>query len=136
MYSVQLDENGYFTGSYAEVGSVEDGVSVPSLPPDMSKATCYKLEHDIMALGNDGWQNNSKIWIFDDNKWQQLEYERSQATIRQQRDAAFLLIDKYQLTLMYESLTPERKDELAAYRQAWLDAPETLEIPITPEWMK
>ena len=42
MYNVQLDENLFFTGNYAKVGSVKNGVSVDKLPPS-DNALCYKL---------------------------------------------------------------------------------------------
>ncbi len=46
MYNVQLDENKYFTGTYAELGAVPNGVKVPNLPPDLSnhKTTCWKYD--------------------------------------------------------------------------------------------
>lgn len=46
MYNVRLDENKYYTGSYAKVGKVKDGVDLPSLPPeeDYEKALCYKYD--------------------------------------------------------------------------------------------
>ena len=44
MITVQLDELGYFTGSYAKIGSIPNGISVATLPSDLSnyKTTCYK----------------------------------------------------------------------------------------------
>lgn len=121
MYSIRLDDNTYFTGAYAEIGSVIGGIDVPSLPPDMTKATCYKYD--------------GEHWIFDGDKYVQLEKEQATVNIREQRKAVFTDIDRYQLILVYESLTPEQQEELAEYRQAWLSAPETLVIPEKPEWM-
>ena len=44
MITVQLDELGYFTGSYAKIGSIPNGILVGALPSDLSnyKTTCYK----------------------------------------------------------------------------------------------
>lgn len=42
MYTVQVDENMFFTGNYAIVGSVKNGVSVTKLPPS-ENSLCYKL---------------------------------------------------------------------------------------------
>lgn len=42
MYNVQLDENMFFTGSYAKVGTINNGVNVESLPPS-ENSLCYKL---------------------------------------------------------------------------------------------
>lgn len=48
MYSVELDENKYFTGSYASVGSVEGGIFVEELPPANGHQCCYKYDyHDV-----------------------------------------------------------------------------------------
>jgi hypothetical protein len=58
---------------------------------------------------------------------------------RAARKAAFVLMDKWQLKFLYESLTPEQQTEFAAYRQAWLDYPSMspdAPAPVIPAWMK
>lgn len=44
MYSIKLDVNKFFTGTYAKVGKVDGGVDIPTLPPteDSIKALAYK----------------------------------------------------------------------------------------------
>lgn len=42
MYNVQLDENMFFTGSYAKKGTINNGVNVETLPPT-ENSLCYKL---------------------------------------------------------------------------------------------
>lgn len=42
MYNVQIDENMFFTGNYAKVGTVQNGVNVEKLPPN-ENSLCYKL---------------------------------------------------------------------------------------------
>lgn len=42
MYVVQLDENMFFTGTYAKIGSILNGVQVEELPPS-ENSLCYKL---------------------------------------------------------------------------------------------
>ena len=42
MYNVQVNEKGFYMGSYATVGTVKDGINVPALPPT-EDALCYKL---------------------------------------------------------------------------------------------
>ena len=37
--------------------------------------------------------------------------------------------------LWYDRLTPEQLAELEEWYQRWLDAPKTLEIPKTPDWV-
>ena len=39
---VVLDENKFFTGTYAKIGSIENGVEVETLPPEENQ-TCYRL---------------------------------------------------------------------------------------------
>lgn len=43
MINVLLDENNYYTGNYANIGRIEGGVDVESLPPAENQ-TCYFLE--------------------------------------------------------------------------------------------
>ena len=38
--------------------------------------------------------------------------------------------------LWYEKLTIEQRAELSAWYEAWLNAPQTLEMPETPVWLK
>lgn len=47
MYNIKLDENKYFTGSYAKIGKVQGGVDIPTLPPtnDATKARHYKYDY-------------------------------------------------------------------------------------------
>ena len=56
MITVLLDSNNFWTGSYAKIGSIPNGISVDTLPSDLSnyKTTCYKYD------------NNE--WIFDEEK--------------------------------------------------------------------
>ena len=42
MYNVQLDDNMFFTGSYAKKGTLNNGFNVASLPPT-ENSLCYKL---------------------------------------------------------------------------------------------
>lgn len=44
MYNIKLDENNYYTGSYAKVGKIQGGIDVPSLPPTESvlESSCYQ----------------------------------------------------------------------------------------------
>lgn len=45
MYNIKLDENKYFTGSYAKVGKVNGGIDIETLPPEMDKAQYYKYDY-------------------------------------------------------------------------------------------
>lgn len=122
MYSVKLDENKYFTGSYASVGSIPGGVMVDSLP-----------EHSDYPTAN---QLIDGAWVFDQAKADALKEEQDIETIRSKREEAFKVIDKYQLPLHYADLTTEQQEELKIYRKQWLDAPATKIIPTTLTWIE
>ena len=55
MITVLLDSNNFWTGSYAKIGSIPNGISVNTLPTDLSnyKTTCYKwgeYETEVQVL--------------------------------------------------------------------------------------
>lgn len=84
MITVQLDENKYFTGSYAKIGSIPGGVKVSALPEDLSnnKTTCWKwdtyqvdVEVIVPAINEEAEECETQIvkqdvtgWIFDEAK--------------------------------------------------------------------
>lgn len=98
MYNIKLDENKFYTGSYAKVGKVQDGINIPTLPPtdDNTKALCYKYDyHDVITYEYDTVYNEETgeievdeegnivtierevitsvlEWIFDEYKYQLL----------------------------------------------------------------
>jgi hypothetical protein len=63
--------------------------------------------------------------------------------LRQDRNSALRVIDKYQLTLVYAGLTDTQKSDLATYRTALLDLPAAYDNvadcytnwPTRPSWM-
>lgn len=62
-----------------------------------------------------------------------LEHQRQM--IRRQRQQEFALyLDRS--PMFYNELTEEQLTELKAWREAWKNAPETLEIPTRPDWLK
>lgn len=62
--NILLDENNYFTGSYAIVGDIEGGIEINELPP-------YKtIEEQISCK-----YENSK-WIFDEEKYQEIQNQK------------------------------------------------------------
>lgn len=61
--------------------------------------------------------------------------ENQKQMIRRQRQQEFALyLDRS--PLFYSELTEEQLTELKAWREAWKNAPETLEIPTRPDWLK
>lgn len=68
----------------------------------------------------DKWENNS--WIVDETLIQNK--------FRTQRDTLLItVVDHYQKTLVWESLTTEQQDKVRAYRQALLDSTNTWILP-------
>ncbi len=63
--------------------------------------------------------------------------------LREDRNSALRLVDKYQLTLIYAGLTDSQKAELATYRTALLDLPAAYDnptdcysnFPTKPSWL-
>ena len=52
MYNVGLDENNFYNGSYAEVGTVPNGVDVETLPPAIDQL-CYYLDNGVWVYSED-----------------------------------------------------------------------------------
>lgn len=42
MFNVQIDKNNFYTGNYASIGSLPNGINVEKLPPS-ENSLCYKL---------------------------------------------------------------------------------------------
>ena len=42
MFNVQIDENNFYTGNYASIGTLPNGINIEKLPPS-ENSLCYKL---------------------------------------------------------------------------------------------
>lgn len=62
------------------------------------------------------------------------ENERLSAIRVRREEECFRIINRGQL--WYANLKEEQKSELAAWYQAWLDAPQTGVVPTKPSWIK
>ena len=97
----------------------------------------YELADEEYDVGFDGK-------IYSASEMQSAEYIAHKAefdnnirlsSIRAQREIeCFPIINRG--ALWYDKLTTEQKAELAAWYQAWLDAPQTKVIPARLEWLK
>lgn len=65
MYTVELDDNNYYTGNYASKGNVNNGLTVESLPP------YNEIEKQMSCK----YINNN--WIYDENKYQEILNEKT-----------------------------------------------------------
>jgi hypothetical protein len=57
-------------------------------------------------------------------------------TLRSERSLAFETIDRYQLALVFETLTDIQKEELKKYREDWLNVTKTRIVPEKLSWFK
>lgn len=89
------------------------------------------------------WSYNEERLLFKEQtetegyKAAETEYhtKKQKDDIRRQRQQEFALyLDRS--PLFYSELTEEQLTELKAWREAWKNAPETLEIPTRPDWLK
>jgi len=58
------------------------------------------------------------------------------SVLRDNRNKAFKVGDKYQLPALQTKLTTEQVQEYSTWRQKWLDAPKTRVEPVKPLWFK
>lgn len=134
MYSVKIDKDGFYTGTYAkllnEINPFEDGICVDTIPQTSTYLNCYKL---IRLTNID--DEDTFVWQLDEDKMNAIKDEEILSSIRAQREKMFEIIDFFQLVLVYNELTDEQKSELAQFRIDWLDAPQTKVIPEIPEWI-
>lgn len=93
MFNVQVDENMFYTGNYAIVGSVHNGVDVNDLPPD-ENALCYKLVET-----SDGVTK----WEFSQEKYDELEAVKVAAEEQQKVE------NEYRESISNETLKAENQ---------------------------
>lgn len=74
-------------------------------------------------------------FIFDPEYKEEIETSQKKVEIRTHRErTCFPVINRGQA--WYDTLSEEEKADLAEWYQAWLDAPDTMTEPPTPEWLK
>lgn len=80
--------------------------------------------------------DNSSIILNDDISIKdEIDNLIKKEQIRNERNIAFELVDKYQGVLIYSSLTVEQQQQLQTYRDELLDCTKTFKLPIKPEWL-
>lgn len=119
---VLIDKDGFVT-SYALIGTLIDGVEVED-PEDSSH---FEENYDAYQYAK-GKLTHSKT------KQKENVNKELVRQIKERREKeCFPIINRGQL--WYEMLTKEQVKELKKWYQAWLDAPKTLVIPESPEWL-
>jgi len=105
-----------------------------------------KQKHTITELG----QEPLKEWtdkkpsglvyeVWDGNAWvidPTVKKEYDLAKTRFTRNSEFNIFDKYQLPLLWASLSAVQQKEFKVWREAWLNAPKTDIEPARPSWFK
>lgn len=117
-------QDGYIIG-YATVGGFPDGVEVAddfltANNIDSSHLSCYKYADGVAVLDNAKLEGQTASAALDE-----IRYKRE--------IECFEIVDRS--PLWHDSLTDEQRADLAAWYEAWLDAPETGVIPDKPTWL-
>lgn len=116
--------DGYITGYSTFGGGLSGCIEAPDDALDginEAHLSCYRWTGTAAEL--------------DEDKLAAVTAAEAAAEIRTRREAeCFPVINRGQA--WYALLTPEQADGLAAWYQAWLDAPETGIVPEPLEWIK
>lgn len=125
---IVCDSKGYVTG-YATIGTLEGGFEVPD-------ELAGKL--DSTGLAGVRYDTQTQDIYIDRKKEGEIlrkrESEQLLSEIRSRRQAeCFSAVDR---GLWVQSLEPGQFTVLKEWYQKWLDAPQTLEIPELPDFIK
>jgi cation diffusion facilitator CzcD-associated flavoprotein CzcO len=125
MHYAHIDiDNNRLLGWYDLQGAKKEGIFEKCIPVE------YDVWQEALMMGANCYQNG-KFFRVEEILSEEEELER----IRIRRDRALSEVDIYQGVLRYEELTDIQKNDLKKYRQALLDAPETMVLPDKPNWM-
>lgn len=125
--SVDECKNGYFTHDviikhHEEIKAVEEKSHLVKYQPPL-----YTKVIDREAVeGVPAYDEEEEVLIYhEDTEEEKIRLRRAYE--------CFPVINRGKF--FYESLTPEETDELRRWYYAWLDAPDTKEIPEKPQWL-
>lgn len=96
----------------------------------------FELSEEEYDVGFDGKLYSETELQSDDYLTRKNTFDNSIALIElrnQREEECFSVINRG--ALWYDRLTEEQKQELSAWYQAWLDAPQTNVIPTKPAWL-
>ena len=97
----------------------------------------YKGGASVLVVNSD--LTTKELEIIAENSEEFAEIEKRQVdieNIRAFRNKEFLKYDKYQLALMWEDLSDQKKSDYINWRNDWLNATETLRVPKKPNWFE
>ena len=116
------DEKGYVTGW--SIAGDEEGILCQA-PADFDRFAVFYPAYQL---------ENGKLTEDSEALAALQEQHRKEEIRRQREERCFPYINRG--NLWYERLSREQLDGLKAWYQAWLDAPETLEIPSSLSWLE
>lgn len=96
----------------------------------------FELAEEEYDVGFDGKLYSETELQSDDYLARRNAFDNSIALIElrnQREEECFSVINRG--ALWYDRLTEEQKQELSAWYQAWLDAPQTNVVPAKPAWL-
>ena len=96
----------------------------------------FELSEEEYDVGFDGKLYSETELQSDDYLARRNAFDNSIALIElrnQREEECFSVINRG--ALWYDRLTEEQKQELSAWYQAWLDAPQTNVVPAKPAWL-
>lgn len=118
---ITVDEKGYVTGW--SIAGDEEGI-LCEIPEN--------FDHFMRFYR--GYRYESGKLTEDPHTLAALQGQYRKEEIRRQREEwCFPYINRG--ALWYEKLTQDQRAQLGQWYEAWLDAPETMTIPETPEWL-
>lgn len=123
---ILIDNNNYITQIVCDGAEIASDKRIELETPDnfeeiFDNFSCYKYEN--------------RQFILDEDKKIKYELELKKTNIRVDRNnICFPIINRG--VLWYNMISEQQRNELNNWYQQWLDAPETLIIPETPNWIK
>ena len=123
---ILIDNNNYITQIVCDGAEIASDKRIELETPDnfeeiFDNFSCYKYENGQLIL--------------DENRKIEYDLELTKENIRINRsNICFPIINRG--VLWYNMLSEKQRNELNTWYQKWLDAPETLDVPETPNWIK
>ena len=114
-----------YVENYAIIGNLPDGIEVVLPEDEIETFEVFYRSYKVLE---------DNTLVLDMKKLESVQQEEILNDLRHTRETVcFSIINRGKL--WYDSLTSEELDELEAWYQAWLDAPQTGVVPNTPLWL-
>lgn len=121
---IVTNEQGYVSSYNLTTDTASIGGHIVDTPEDLQDFEihfyCYKLVDGALQ------KDSEKL------EWYRILNLQTEIRARREKEC-FNIIDRSKL--WYDKLTNEQYQELSAWYEAWLNAPETLIVPTAPNWL-